>query len=503
MSSVRQLNQTIYNQQLKPKANGQPAQPLKDGVLSREEFNSLKTSYMAESKARNIPHDEAEQAFEHFLADVLDGTFDQKASKKFLAAVERLSDHKTNPIGIEFKSIKGKQLKAPRVARLKSLRPNDTSDFPKIHKDDFSHFIRHNFRKVSGEDGLISRQDLTNVIMSPDFSMSDKVIMARILDNFSAFQNQKLEHGLDIPLPGSPLIGSSPPQEVISRADLDTFVDKIRKGAHSDEVRGVLSHSERTFAHIELMDKAGKHQPSPEVQEWGDTGKKALQYYLLNKINLTEFSIFDFKAQWVDGYSDTIKQAAEEYDLPELLVGGMAFNEVGGQLETISDRAIYDVRHMMEDMPEAIKKLIPQKIKEKITAPKEHTSFGNTSIQLANAAQELGYDPNNLTPTQREIVIESLQDSRQSIFISAKHLRTLANQDYRGVPSSEMGNQHIRMLGARYNVGGRFTTAQVEGYVKKVDGLVQQNKPVPKGLRGFRYGISILQAREHVQKALK
>lgn len=350
----------------------------------------------------------------------------------------------------------------------------------------------------------MTRSDLKSAMMNPQFSLSEKVMMARVLDNWSTFQNQHLEDvdssytpGLDTARYFNAVV------EPITREDVVALTQRLSRG-NSSELKNVLNNSERTLAHIKIIDKAGQRPSSPSVQEWGDDGINAMKFYILNKMELTDFKIFDFKEQWVQGYSESIKQAAKEFDLPEMLIAGMSFNEVGGQFETLSDRAIYEARDIAEHLPDSVMNKIPARIKSKLESPKQNTSFGNTSIQIANVAEDLGYDIKNLTNTQQEMIIESLQDSRQSIFMAANHLRTLANRNYPGVPASKMGDQHIKVLGARYNMGNAgLSRAQVEGYIKQVEQLIANRKPIPKELGGFTYGVDMLRHSERLQRALQ
>jgi soluble lytic murein transglycosylase-like protein len=128
-------------------------------------------------------------------------------------------------------------------------------------------------------------------------------------------------------------------------------------------------------------------------------------------------NIFSFKNQWVHGNRSAINAAAKRFDLPPGLVAGVAYNEVGGDPQSI-DSLAYALRG---------------------DSTRDRTSFGDLSVQVRRAAEALGYDPSNdLSPSQRRMLIESLKDPTQNIFIAAKHLADLRDKDFKGVRGADL-----------------------------------------------------------------
>ena len=86
-----------------------------------------------------------------------------------------------------------------------------------------------------------------------------------------------------------------------------------------------------------------------------------------------------------------------------------------------------------------------------LTKKPEKTSFGNVSMQVRRAAETLGYEPEKLTSDQESMIIESLKDPRQNIFIAAKHLAELRDIDFIGRTASNMTKENIKVTATRYN----------------------------------------------------
>ena len=160
--------------------------------------------------------------------------------------------------------------------------------------------------------------------------------------------------------------------------------------------------------HRQIINDANQLLPHANTKEWRNID--ALEYYRLSKIKKDEKSaqefVENFKNQWVCGYKDIINEAANEFNIPPDLLAAIAWREVGG------DPPAFDLAADARSLG-----LYP--------GHPDETSFGNTSIQLRNAASALGYDPNQLTPQERTQLRYSLQNSNQNLFITAKYLSDL------------------------------------------------------------------------------
>ena len=91
------------------------------------------------------------------------------------------------------------------------------------------------------------------------------------------------------------------------------------------------------------------------------------------------------------------------------------------------------------------------------------TSFGNVSIQVRRAAESLGYDMSQyLSPSQRRMVIASLEQPQENIFIAAKHLSDLRDVDCKGISASNLTESQIEEIATRYNRGPDLSLAKIQ-----------------------------------------
>ena len=203
------------------------------------------------------------------------------------------------------------------------------------------------------------------------------------------------------------------------------------------------------------------------------------------------------KLEFIEVYSEIIKEAARVHDIPILLLAGVAYIEFGG-MPDIANEIVYtgrmygirlpDIHELSsdEDNESLMARMqgIINRYNRDIDAP-ANTSFGNINMQLRRAFETLGYeDP---TPEQREEVIRTLQNSVENIFIAAQHLSDLRNIDLRGiVDSNNFTEDDIILLGARYNIGSTVTLDWIREDTSRSD-----------------VGIRILQNRDYIMRALE
>ena len=146
------------------------------------------------------------------------------------------------------------------------------------------------------------------------------------------------------------------------------------------------------------------------------------------------------KRNFVRDYKDVINKAAAQYDIPPVLLAGVAFNEFGGDPPSIDDVA-YAVRIF--------------------SGGSEKTSFGDLSMQLRVAMETLGYDKSQRIVSGNAI-IESLRDPTQAFFIVAKHLSSLKEVDFKGKSASELSDDEIKVVGTRYNRGAGLSLEKIK-----------------------------------------
>lgn len=346
----------------------------------------------------------------------------------------------------------------------------DFSRLPHISAQSLYEVANKNIARVSGGENFMTREHLTSALKDPKFSYQEKLVFARILD-----------HIAEIDAMGT---GASPvphPRGSVTMNSLRELATRARTHPQDPTVRTVQDKFTHSPKLIQAFDSAYRTQVGANVRAWGNIENPAKLYSKIGGLNL-----FDFKEQWVQGYRDTIQKAANQNNLPPLLLAGTVFNEVGGAPETMVDDVIMAVRDVTGVIPPQLKGWLP----ETLLRPSDQTSVGNVSIQVEVAAQTLGYDPKHLTPDQRQTIIDALRSPRANIFISAMHLRELANVDFPGVKAQAMTDQHVRVIGARYNVGGSVSLNTVLEHMKK-------------GTPGFTYGVDILQHRERILRALR
>lgn len=173
------------------------------------------------------------------------------------------------------------------------------------------------------------------------------------------------------------------------------------------------------------LDGLGKSNPPEEgTSEWTPTRFAAWMSGASD--------IHNFKRNWIRGHRRAIVAAADRFDIPQTLLAGVAYTEVGGDPEEI-DAVAYTLRSGDR---------------------RDRTSFGPLSVQFRRAAQSLGYDPSHrMTSSQRRAVMSSLRHGDTNIFIAAKHLADLRDRDFKGVGASKLTRGQIELIATRYNRG--------------------------------------------------
>lgn len=196
--------------------------------------------------------------------------------------------------------------------------------------------------------------------------------------------------------------------------------------------------------------------------------------------NPEENNVHDFKEQWIHGYRRIIQAAAAEYDLPMILVAGIAYNEVGGDPLWL-DNLAYGVRKFDHAGDPLLEPLT-------VTKDPQLTSFGNVSIQVRRAAEALRLDPEKMSNQQESMIVDSLQDPKQNLFIAAKHLADLRDVDFEGKGAATMTEDDILITATRYNRGPdlsleeiRKNTSNGRAVIKRAETLLQllQEPAVP------------------------
>ncbi|WP_030729329.1 lytic transglycosylase domain-containing protein [Streptomyces sp. NRRL S-237] len=159
------------------------------------------------------------------------------------------------------------------------------------------------------------------------------------------------------------------------------------------------------------------------------------------------------RRDYISHNSELIKAAATESGLPPEMVAGIAWQEVEG------DPGVLD------DLARAGRSIIPG------SEDPDRTSMGPLSIQVRRAAEVLGYDPQHLTETQREVVVAAVRDPAKNIFIASEYLAQLkAESGFADVRPEDMTREQMRELAARYNGGPYYESSGAQAYGRMFDG---------------------------------
>lgn len=174
------------------------------------------------------------------------------------------------------------------------------------------------------------------------------------------------------------------------------------------------------------------------------------------------------KADFIRGYSNVLMTAAAEFDLPPVLVAGIAWREFGGDPMWIDDIA-YTVRefdHSGDPYWEGFT----------VTTNPLGTSFGNVSIQIRRAATALGFDAETLTPDQLAVIVNVLKDPVSNIFIAAKHIADLRDVDFYGRPAESLTTDELIILATRYNRGPELTLKEIKADTSYGNNIFRRTK---------------------------
>ncbi|MDB5439974.1 MAG: hypothetical protein JWM33_2401 [Caulobacteraceae bacterium] len=224
-----------------------------------------------------------------------------------------------------------------------------------------------------------------------------------------------------------------------SATDQDTNADIARRRAAASETfrnedspmrwGGKLSPT-----HLEILQRAGQYLPAPGTREW--SAAEALKWKAGG-------DLFKFKDQWVSGHRDAILAAADRFDLPPSLVGGVAYTEVGG------DPPVWD------DIGYAFNLLRGK--------PRNQTSFGDLSLQIRRASQSLGYGASP-SADQAHAIMAASEDPTLNIFMAAKHLSDLRDIDFPEASGSAMTKDQLEITASRYNRGPQPSQQDIAKY---------------------------------------
>ncbi|MEU9146273.1 hypothetical protein [Streptomyces sp. NPDC048349] len=181
-------------------------------------------------------------------------------------------------------------------------------------------------------------------------------------------------------------------------------------------------------------------------------------------------------ADWISQNKELIRAAAKHAGLPEELVAGVAWQEIGGWQPGFVDDVTGTLREQAA-APWGLSPVSPENLPWRLGGKLDETSYGPIAIQLRRGAEVLGYDPAHLTDHQRTLVEEALQDPQQNAFIAAGFLAQIkAESGLAGVPADQMTEAQMREIAARYNGGPYWDLPKAQGYGDRFVGNLGQAK---------------------------
>lgn len=169
------------------------------------------------------------------------------------------------------------------------------------------------------------------------------------------------------------------------------------------------------------------------------------------------------RAEWISHNKEILRAAARHSGLPEELVAGIAWKEIGGQWGIIDDGV--DFFRRSADAPWGLSPITAENLPLRLGGNVDETSFGPIAVQVRRGAEVLGYDPEHLTDEQRSVVQSSLQDPKQNAFIAAGFLAQIkAETGYANIPADQLTEAQMQEIAARYNGGPYWESGKAQGY---------------------------------------
>lgn len=169
------------------------------------------------------------------------------------------------------------------------------------------------------------------------------------------------------------------------------------------------------------------------------------------------------RAEWIRNNKEILRAAAQRAGLPEEMVAGIAWKEVGGQPGIFDDGV--DFFRQAADAPWGLSPVTAENLPDRAGGKPDETSFGPIAVQLRRGAEVLGYDPENLTDQQRNVVKSALQDPKQNAFIAAGFLAQIKEETgYANVPADQLTEAQMQEIAARYNGGPYWESKKAQDY---------------------------------------
>lgn len=191
---------------------------------------------------------------------------------------------------------------------------------------------------------------------------------------------------------------------------------------------------------------------APDYPNW--TGWQAIAWKAEHLFTGSNQRLFAYKDAWVIFHAGRIKAAASRFQIPPVLLAGVAWIEVGGDLPVV-DHLGHALRSFDWSGPPWVDRNLT------ITRHPSRTSFGSISIQLRRAAETIGLDPDAMSYDQRGQLIRCLETDGFNIDVVARHLHDLIRHDYPNADTSQLTDEQLIVAGSRYNRGTERALADI------------------------------------------
>ena len=194
-----------------------------------------------------------------------------------------------------------------------------------------------------------------------------------------------------------------------------------------------------------------------------------------------------YKDGWVVYNKNRIVEIAKQEKIPPALLASVAWAEVGGKPDgtkkpVFFERSLQTWFNQRGGAPGIYDK------------PPGGTSVGAVSIQMRNAARELGLSIEEMSFSDQVAMLNCLNTDVFNLTVVAKHLRGLVLHDYPSAGTAHLTDEQFIAAGARYNRGTTRPLADITNSIK-----------LPPGARGreySEYGRRMIEHREHVSRLL-
>ena len=198
---------------------------------------------------------------------------------------------------------------------------------------------------------------------------------------------------------------------------------------------------------VRINSFCSRDENSPNMPEW--TFLDALKLKFPGSIGRAQRNaLIEYKNSWVKFNKHRIEAVAKHFRIPSYLIASVAWAEVGGAPDKL-DNATYIARSVYEIQFPTLKKQSFGPFKNSAK-----TSVGPVSIQLKNAAEDMGIKIDDLNLSERLDLVDCLQQDLYNLEIVARHLKGLIIFDNPEIDdTSILTEEQIIIVGARYNRG--------------------------------------------------